>query len=402
MNAHNGRLSALIALFATVALIGGSPAFGWGRNTNCLLVRPHRSGDIAAIAAAHGMTIEDGIGEEGYWLLRCGTRGASETLASLQADSSVEDASPDGVVVIPEITAQLAFAFDAGPTPNGYTNQSALSQVNLGSSHWRATGHGVVVAVIDTGVNANHPDLVGHCTSGYNAIDPCNPPDDLPDGQTGGYGVLDAGAGHGTMVAGVIAVVAPNARIMPIKALAADGSGNESDVIRGILWAVRNGADVINMSFGSPSSSPALRAAVRYAYRSGVVVVASAGNTGDNQPHYPAWLPQVISVASVEENNIKSPYSSYAPSVSLVAPGTGIRSTYWDGGYASWSGTSFAASFVSGAAALVRELEPQGGANRVARYLTRTATSVNAANPEFAGLLGDGLLNIEKAVRRAD
>jgi subtilisin family serine protease len=370
------------------------------------VVRPHHETDAGAIASDHGASVLRRLGDDGYWLLRIESSDGDGVLNALSSDRRVAEAAPDGIVTIPEIRGdQLAFAFDVGPDPMGYTNQYAFEQVNLGWSHLLARGRGVCVAVLDTGVNTNHPDLVGHCVPGYDAIEPGAPPTDAP-GTPGAdvsiFGVADAGAGHGTMIAGIIAIIAPRAHIMPVRVLAADGTGSEADVIEGIHWAVRNGADVINMSFGSPSSSPAVEAAIKAARRAGVVLVASAGNEGNDLPHCPASLKGVLSVASVEADNTKAVYSSYGPSVALVSPGTGIRSTYWNGGYATWSGTSFSAAFVSGAAALLCEEIRHHRNVKVGKVLAKTATSVDDVNPDFAGLLGAGLLNTEKAVRRTD
>jgi subtilisin family serine protease len=390
----------VLALMVSAAAIAGDR----GRRA---LVEPTSPEQIVAIAQSHGARVLRQLRGTGYFVVEAEDNRDSATLVQgLAADSRVQSAEPSTWVTIPEIRGdQLAFAFDVSADPMGYTNQQAFSQVRLPGAHQWATGRGTVVAVLDTGVNVFHPDLAGRCLPGYNALNPALPPLDLPDGpdaEVSIMGIPNAGVGHGTMVAGVISVVAPDTMILPVKVLAADGSGTVEDVVEGILWAVQAGADVINMSFGSPGTSEVVEKAVKAARRAGVVVVASAGNDNNDIPHIPAAYNSVISVSSVESDNVKSSYASYGTTVDLVAPGTGIRSTYWDGGYASWSGTSFAAPFVSGAAALLRELMPQVSPRRIAVVLGQTATSVDSWNPDYAGLLGNGLLNIRKAVRRAD
>ena len=129
------------------------------------------------------------------------------------------------------------------------------------------------------------------------------------------------------------------------------------------------------------------------------MLVASAGNSGTDLAQCPAALPGVISVTSVEADNTKSVWASYGSTVSLVAPGSGIRSTYWTGGYATGSGTSFATPFVSDAAALVCSTCPASSSDAIANRLKTTATSVDSVNPAYAGLLGSGLLNIQQAVQ---
>jgi len=401
------RSAVWAALAVALTMCIASEASAAGRWRIRALVRPHIQEQIAAIAADCQAEVVSRVGDGGYFVLRTAVeRDTDKFLRTLASDGRVACAEPNALVTIPEIRGyQLAFAFDASMDPLGYTNQFAFRQVRLGDAHSFATGRRVKVAILDTGVNVDHPDLVGHCVRGYNALDPSMPPDDLPapsDAEISVMGIRDAGVGHGTMVAGIVAIVAPDARIAPVKVLAADGSGTVADVVEGIYWAIRHGADVINMSFGAPASSDAVEDAVKDARRAGIVVVASAGNDNTDIPHCPAALKGVISVSSVECDNIKSPYASFGTTVDLVAPGSGIRSTFWDGGYATWNGTSFAAPFVTGAAALLRELESDCGPARIGTLLGKTATSVEDANPDYLGWLGDGLLNIRKAVRRAD
>lgn len=399
------RMASALMAASLLSVLLALPAEAAGKRAHRFIVRMQADGDIVRLAVGHGARLLRQITGDDAFLLEKETDDSSAFVQTLQSSPGVVEAAAEDVVVIPELpTSQLTFAFDLGPDPMGYWNQTALLQVNLGSAHASAIGRGVRVAVLDTGVNANHSDLVGRCVAGYNAIDPSLPPDDvpaLPDAEISIFGQRDSGAGHGTMIAGIIALVAPGAEIMPVKVLSADGTGREADVVEGIRWAIRNGADVINMSFGSPSASRAVARAILAARVSGAVLVASAGNDSSDAPHSPAALHGVLSVTSVEEDNVKSPWASYGSTVDLVCPGSGIRSAYWDGGYATWSGTSFAAAFVSGAAALVRELRPHGAGNRVKNVLTRTATSVDDLNPDYAGLLGRGLLNIEAAVSKA-
>lgn len=401
------RLMVLFALCAAIGTAALVPARADGNQRHRFIVKPRPGCDILAVAAAHGAQVIKQIPDDDAYVLQKQTADAEATLVALAADPLVFEAQGDGDVSVPEDPAsQLAFAFDIGPDPMGYTNQGAFYQVNLGKAHRWATGRGIRVAVLDTGVNVNHPDLVGHCLPGYNAIDPSLPPDDVPAPDSGsGMGIFaqsSSGAGHGTMIAGIIAVIAPQARILPVKVLGPDGIGKESDVVEGIYWAIRHGADVINMSFSAPSSSPAIDRAIKAARTAGIVLVASAGNDATDMPYCPASLKGVLSVTSVEADNTKSLWATFGPTIDLVCPGNGIRSTFWDGGYATWSGTSFAAAFVTGAAALARELEPNGSSNKIAKLLKTTATSVDEVNPDYAGLLGAGLLNIEKAVRKAD
>src|SRR5207248_3619645 len=160
--------------------------------------------------------------------------------------------------------------------------------------------------------------------------------------------------GHGTMTAGIVHLVAPNAKIMPLKAFNASGAGYASDVLRAIYYGVNHGAKVISMSFDFTTYSQELATAVNYATMRGVICVASAGNDGQMATVYPAALPNVIDVASTSNNNTPSAFSNYgAPPVWLSAPGEAVMTLYPFNTYAVGWGTSFSAPFVSGTVALM-------------------------------------------------
>ncbi len=310
----------------------------------------------------------------------------------LAASPLVTDVEPNLVTSVTEFTgSQFHFAFDKGPDPGAYVNQQAYEMVNAPSSK-SGDGTGVTVAVLDTGVNMTHPALLGHVVSGYDTMSPSRLPLDLPDGIT------NEAAGHGTMIAGIIAMVAPGAGIMPVRVLSADGFGTLFDVMAGIDWAAKHGANVINMSFGSPVDSPMLDNEIQGYEQQGVTFVAAAGNDGAEISNYPASSPGVVSVASIETNMVKSSYSDYGREVDLVAPGTGIRSTYYDGGYATWSGTSFATPFVSAGIADVIAVSQDNKRSDAILALYDQAQDVERFNPQYEGMLGNGLPDVADTV----
>jgi thermitase len=206
----------------------------------------------------------------------------------------------------------------------------------------------ITVAVIDSGICAEHPDLTGRIGDGWDFLenDPV-PQDDF---------------GHGCAVAGVIAAnpnngvgiigVAPNAQIMPLRVLNAQGVGTYSDVAAAIVYAADNGAEIVNLSLGGSSPSGILEDAVNYATSRGVMVIAAAGNTGQEGVLYPAAYEPVIAVASVDPDLQRSSFSSYGPEVDLLAPGRDIVTTQNGGSYGLMNGTSFAAPHVAGIAVL--------------------------------------------------
>jgi subtilisin family serine protease len=276
------------------------------------------------------------------------------------------------------------------PVWNGYVNQPATGIIGLAKAQkkYDVDGHAAIVAVIDTGVDTTHPVLAPVLVQGYDFTRNRNGGDEkgdiqqstvaVVDGVDGGWvnqstvavvdqstvAVVDtnqyAAFGHGTMVAGVVHLVAPTAQIMPLKAFGADGSGYTSDVIRAIYYAVRNSAKVLNMSFSFASPSQELSQAINYASRNNVIAVASVGNDGKKTSVYPAaYSDRVLGVASTDNSDNRSSFSNYGqPLVFVAAPGEGIVSTYpWQTYAAAW-GTSFSTPFVAGTVALLVDVNP--------------------------------------------
>ena len=204
------------------------------------------------------------------------------------------------------------------------------------------------VAVIDTGIDAAHPDLAGQVAGGFNAVDAAKP-DAWQDDE-----------GHGTHVAGTIAAkrdgkgvvgVAPKVRLYAVKVLDKDGNGNYSDVIAGIEWAVSHGIKVANMSLGADTGSEALKRAVTAANKAGLLIVAAAGNSG-GPVGFPASYPETIAVAASDIKDGVADFSSRGPEVDFIAPGVDVKSVNKDGGWVELSGTSMATPHVAGLAAL--------------------------------------------------
>jgi subtilisin family serine protease len=195
--------------------------------------------------------------------------------------------------------------------------------------------------------------------------------------------------GHGTFVSGLIALVAPQALILPEKVLDSQGVGTIYGAAQAIMDATTAGARVINLSFGSETQPPSnlLQQAVQQAQAAGVVVVAAAGNERSNQSEYPGSWSQTLSVAALDQaDNALAPFSNYGGWVDVAAPGEGIVGPMPGGGYAMWAGTSMAAPFVSGEAALIRSLVPRIHANQVFQAIENTATHL-PLNPIHFGVI---------------
>ena len=401
------QVAALSIMFVLCLLIvGGQRARAQDVSPGHVLVRIQLGVDVVRLAQDYNTVVEDHVsGTDLYSLALPGGSTEAGFAAQVSADVRVLYAEPDQFVISPEVHGEpFHFAFDLTAQPTTYVNSVTYKQVNLGAvdafvqTHGNsglASGQGIVVAVLDTGAALDHPALKGHFLQGWNTIYPGMPPVDEPDGAANNE------VGHGTMIAGIIARLAPQAQIMPIRVLNGDGTGTIFDLVQGLHYAVTHGAQVINMSFGCSARSGALSDALDEAETAGIVLVASAGNDNVNQPLAPAVGRGVIAVAAVEGNNAKSPYSNYGSYIRVVAPGSGIRSTFWDGGYASWSGTSFAAPFVTAEAALILSSQPASTAESVVSTIRKTAHSVDSSNPAYKGKLGNGIIDIEAAVKAA-
>lgn len=246
-----------------------------------------------------------------------------------------------------------------------------------------STGAGIKVAVIDSGIDMDHPDLAVNIKGGFNAIKHKRDADD--------------DFGHGTHVAGTIAAinnefgvvgVAPKVDIYAVKVLDNTGLGKISDVIEGIQWCVDNHIQVANMSFGASAYSAALQKAVSKAYSSNLIMVAAAGNRGlgsASSVDYPAKFDEVIAVAAVDQGDMVTPWSSRGSEIDIAAPGDSIYSTFNNGSYTLLSGTSMAAPHVTGAIALKLQLNPGLTPMQIMYELEKSANYLADATEEEQG-----------------
>ncbi|MCU0917276.1 MAG: S8 family serine peptidase [Planctomycetes bacterium] len=308
------------------------------------------------------------------------------------------------------------------PNDRVYPDQWALGKIRVADAWDTCRGSSdVLVAVIDTGVDYNHPDLQGNLWTNDAERDGLPGVDDDGNGRVDdirGYNFIYNTPdpiddhGHGTACAGVIAAVGNNstdiagvcwtAQIMPVKILGATGDGTAADAVPAIHYAVANGADIISGSWGGAEDSSLLRDAIAYAHAEGVIVVAAAGNMGSDTPYYPAAYPNVISVAATDWNDRRWNLSNYGDWVDLAAPGQDIVSLLATlpgrptlPGYVSrLSGTSLATPHVSGTCALLLAANPLLRYEELQRILTTTA------DPIQPGICSsNGRLNVSKALR---
>lgn len=320
----------------------------------------------------------------------------------LELDQRLAFAEPNFISQAPEANPRGIGAW-GGTDPSPLTVQSALSQIGLADALQLSRGAGATVAIIDTGVQLDHPAIAGSLRKdSYDFIDRDSVPADMVDGiDQDGDGLADEAFGHGTHVAGIVHLVAPQAQILPLRALTAEGDGDVFHIAQAIDYAVSHGAAVINLSLGTDMRSDLLREVVRDATRGGAVVVAAAGNDSTNAQQYPAANSCVIAVTAVGATGERSAFANYGSWVTVSAPGESIFSAFPPDGYARWSGTSMATPFVAGQAALIRSLRQDLNVRDVADLIGGTAHDADSLNPAFADMLGDGTIDLAASLRMA-
>ena len=340
-------------------------------------------------------------------------RPAQGLIPQLLADvlnlvNGILDAEPDQTLTIPpnENTQSTASTAPQGLWDNtpvnyygtsvthGYVNQPAAQIIRVAQAHsvFNVSGAGIV-ADIDTGVDPNHPALQGVLLAGYdftrnqpggselNDISMSTPPPcqtcaaayvnqhtaAMLDQHTAAMldGSQYAAFGHGTMVMGVIHLVAPTAQLLPLKSFSANGNGSLSNILAAIYYAVQNHASVINMSFDLTTSSTELADAINYANKNNVILAASSGNDGKQEMVYPAGLQNVMGVASTTNQDQRSTFSNYGNQIVWVAaPGEGVITTYPFATYAAGWGTSFSSPMVAGTASLLVNMQSSTSENQ--------------------------------------
>ncbi|MEU7577632.1 type VII secretion-associated serine protease mycosin [Streptomyces sp. NPDC041068] len=320
----------------------------------------------------------------------------------------------------PLVATALAASLALIPATTAHANdgiraqQWALDAMHT-SQAWQTTkGKGITVAVLDTGIDAEHPDLAGNVLEGEDMVGFGARRGDRPWARHGtAMAGIIAGHGHGQGRGDGVLGIAPEAKILPVRVILEDGDparrkarntrGNA--LAEGIRWAADNGADVINLSLGDDSKSahpePAEDAAVQYALKKGVAVVASAGNGGERGDHvsYPAAYPGVIAATAVDENGNRASFSTRRWYATVAAPGDDIVIADPDRKYYEGWGTSAAAAFVSGAVALIRAAHPDLKPAQIKQLLERTARDVPAGGRDDSR--GFGLIDPAAALTRA-
>lgn len=325
--------------------------------------------------------------------------------------------------VLPPMSQLGIIQAAAGNAADWYKNQPAFQLARAGQALPYAQGQGVVVADINSQFDYSHPALAGHLTSGWDFVTRSytdaalnQSSSDFLDQSSSDFldqsssDFLDQSSSdfldgtpllgmkpaysHGTLCAGIIAAVAPQAMIMPLRAFDDNGSSDNFTLAKAIRYAVDHGAHVINMSFGTLNDTKVMKSQIDFAKSRGVVLIASAGNNNTSAVQYPAAYSGVTAVAATDIQDMKGSFSNFGSYVSMDAPGVNIISAYPGGLYSMVNGTSFSAPMVAGTAALVRSIKTTG----VVSSISSTTVNIDAKNPGYAGKLGSGRIDILRSV----
>jgi subtilisin family serine protease len=345
--------------------------------------------ELRADAAVLGYSTVDVIPQLAAIQLAVPVGSEERAMAALAADPRIAHVEPNSygsAQLVPDDAVYDDYQWDMRKI-----GMEAVWDVTTGSPS-------IIVAVLDTGVDAGHPDLAGNVLPGYDFVN------DDPDASDD--------SSHGTYIAGVIAAIGNNGegvagmawrtKILPVKVLDRQGLGPDAAVSKGIIFAVENRARVINLSSGTPFPSRLLEEAIRFAERRNVLVVAAAGNTGDrgNEVIYPAAYSTVLAVAATDEQDAVPPFSQRQSYVSVAAPGVGVPGTGWrgseNGPYILSSGTSAAAPHVSGLAALLLALAPDLTTPEIRRLIQDSADDVGPEPREVT--VGAGRINALRTI----
>jgi len=336
--------------------------------------------EMTTLLAALGYTAKDSGTAAGAVLVDVPAGQELETAELLKSTSGVAYAQP----------VYTAYALGLVPNDPFYYLQSNLAAINAEEGWQYFTGSsGMIVAVIDTGIDLTSPDFAGRLVEGYDFVNyDSTPMDDN---------------GHGSHVAGIMAATGNNgfgiagldwsAKIMPIKVLDSTGHGSDLNVYRGIIYAVDHGAKVINLSLGFSGYSYLVECAVNYAYSHGVTVVASSGNSGGSVM-FPANLPHVIAVGAVDDSGNRAVYSSYGDEIDLVAPGNNVFSLT-NSGFSYKTGTSMAAPQVAGLASLLRGLHPLTN-DQTETIIKRASKDLGTRGWDM--YFGNGLIQVRESI----
>ena len=343
-----------------------------------------QSNYIDTVNALYGTSTLEFLPEADTYLLSVPGGLDAESLATvIEAETFVLACQPNYILHAPE-PVQSSSPFLDEYTVGDVIVQPARTTLKLAQTQQISTGTDVKVGIVDVGINLAHPTLQAKTTSGFDFV----AGDPVANDEPGGIA-----SGHGTFVAGVVNMVAPDAQLVAYRVLDTAGSGNGFGVAKAIIQAVQDGCKVINLSIVMYAKHAATDAAIEYARNNGVLVVAAAGNDSTDTERFPANDSYTLSVAALDSLNLKADFSNFGGKVDVCAPGTHVIAPYLDTTFARWDGTSFAAPFVAGQAAILMAANPTATLDEIIEAITLNAIPIDDINPPYTGMLGAGLIN---------
>lgn len=393
----------LICLLALFLLTGADAAVR-------IVLRIAPGANPATVARRHALTYLDNTHPAPFILVRAqSVIDANRAAITMRADRQIVwfEYDDDGLE-IPGGTDQAGkgstIAAVGGRTEVYARNANLLRQIGFSPALAQSSGRSVRIAVLDTGLSPRQTALWSRVVAATNCIELGLPAYDLPrNTDTDRNGVRDQATGHGTMVTALVDAVAPRCSLVIARVADSDGHATAWSLIRGITFALRAGAEVINISLGALNSPLAVGDVIDWASEeNGATVVAAIGNDGVNRARYPARTSKVISVAGLLPDSRKAPFSNWDSDTAACAPATGITSQWWSGRMAVWSGTSFATPLVAGTIADCLRRSGRRHPEFVAQSLFDSGVTVDPLNPAFRGKLGRRLhhVRLDQFLRR--
>ena len=348
----------------------------------------------AKVGAPYGLTLLD-VTDGGPFALYLIPSGQDPEVleAIFESDPQVVWAEENDDMEMPEHSgAGKATVIGAVGSPFSFYSLNAgfFQQVGWMPPASAAPMREVNVAILDTGLSPYQPYLWTNVVAEANFVEVGQRPYDVPRRHySSGNAFPDEAAGHGTMITGVVAQMAPHAGLVPVRVADSDGVTTSWKIIEGLVFSVNSNAKIINISLGSIDRITALSDILDWVEIAGVVVVAAAGNNGIETDFFPASYSEAISVCAIDHLDRKAPFSNWEGHVDMSAPGTGIKSYYWNGTMAVWSGTSFASPMVAAGIAIGLEYAKRPYATEeIQILLENTGTDIDHLNPQYVGRIG--------------
>lgn len=364
-----------------------------------LIVRLQPNADASLLARKYGISLQGQTANAPFALYGISASlDAGKIEAAIQADSAVVWAEEDEGVGTSD--CQSAIKGSGIPAIGGRSllykiNGGLLSQINWSSKLAASPGRTVRIAIIDTGLSVNQKALWEKVDASANFVENGVANDGPNNTDTNGNGIIDEGAGHGTMIAGIIDEIAPQTRFVIARSADSDGMATLWTVIEGLAFAASSGAEVANLSLGTPNSLSALPDVIDWCESQNMMVVSGIGNNGTRDALFPARYSKVICVAGLNPDSTKAYFSNFDSKTNSACPATGIVSEWWDGHLGVWSGTSFSSPMVAAAIADCLRRRSPIATSRIRNLIKDSGRNIDGLNRPFQGQLGT-LLDIQR------